>query len=94
MFGVMGSWGHQHRLVLDAFYGTVGALWFSFHGEAPETQATQGAGLAVGYEYMAFSGLFLRTDVGGSYAFGPPIKAPINRFAVALTLIGIGYKFW
>jgi len=43
---------------------------------------------------MAFSGFFVRADVGGSYAFGPPIVAPKNRFAIALTLLGIGYKFW
>jgi hypothetical protein len=94
VLGAMGSWGHQHRIMFDAFYGTVNAYWFSFHGEAPETRAVPGAGLAVGYEYMAFSGFFVRTDVGGTYAFGPPITAAKNRFGLALTLIGVGYKFW
>jgi hypothetical protein len=94
VLGAMGSWGHQHRIMLDAFYGTVKAFWLAFHGEAPETHAVSGAGLAVGYEYMAFSGFFVRTDVGGSYAFGPPITAPKNRFGIALTLVGVGYKFW
>lgn len=94
VFGAMGSWGHNHRIMLDAFYGTVGAYSLSFHGEAPDTKATWGVGLAVGYEYMAFSGFFARIDAGGTYAFGPPIKAPVHRFGLALTLIGVGYKFW
>lgn len=94
VLGAMGSWGHKHRIVLDGFCGTVNAYWFSFHGEAPETHAASGAGLAVGYEYMAFSGFFVRTDVGGTYALGPPIIAPKHRFGLALTLIGVGYKFW
>ena len=92
--GVIGSWGHQHRVLADVFLGTVGWYWFSFHGEEAHTHAAIGSGLAVGYEFMAFSGFFVRTDIGLTYAFGPPVTALKNRFAPALTLIGIGYKFW
>ena len=94
MFGAMGSWGRKHRLVLDAFYGTVTAYSISVHGEPAITQAFTGVGLAAGYEYMAFGGFFLRGSAGGAYAFGPPIKAPLHRFHVMFTPLGIGYKFW
>src|SRR6185295_5831769 len=93
VFGVMAAWGRRHRFMVDAFYGTVGTSYFSFHGEMPDTDRVWGAGLAIGYEYMARSGFFVRTDAGASYALGPPIWAPKDRFSIALTLIGVGYKF-
>jgi hypothetical protein len=90
-FGVMGSFGRQHRLVVDAFYGTVGSSWYSLHGEPRHELVTWGVGLAVGYEQMLRSGLFWRVEGGASYAFGPPIFPPEDRFGPALSL-GVGYK--
>lgn len=90
-FGVMGSFGQQHRLVVDAFYGTVGSSWYSLHGEPRHELVTWGVGLAVGYEQMIRSGFFWRVEGGATYAFGPPIFPPKDRFGPALSL-GVGYK--
>jgi hypothetical protein len=90
-FGVMGSFGHQHRFVVDAFYGTVGSTWYSLHGEPRHELVTWGVGLAVGYEQMIRSGFFWRVEGGATYAFGPPIFPPQDRFGPALSL-GVGYK--
>jgi hypothetical protein len=94
MLGAMGSWGQKHRLLVDLFYGTVTAYGFQLHGEPSVTKTFTGTGLAVGYEYMAFCGFFVRGSIGGAYAFGPPIKAPLHRIQWMLTPLGIGYKFW
>jgi hypothetical protein len=93
-FGAMGSWGHRHRIIADVFYATVGATSLSFHGEKPDTKPRWGTGAAIGYEYMANSGFFARCDAGVTYAFGPPIYPAKDRFGIALTLIGVGYKLW
>jgi hypothetical protein len=90
-FGVMGSFGQQHRLVIDAFYGTVGSSWYSLHGEPRHELVTWGVGLAVGYEQMTRGGLFWRVEGGATYAFGPPVFPPKDRFGPALSL-GVGYK--
>ena len=94
VFGALGSWGKRHRVVVDAFYGPVVAYSLSMHGEPAVTKAYSGTGLALGYEYMAHSGFFVRGGIGGAYAFGPPIIAPGKLFHVALTLVGVGFKFW
>jgi hypothetical protein len=91
-FGVMGTWGRQHRLLLDAFYGTVGSSWFSLHGEERHYEVTWGVCFQIGYEYMTPSGLFARTAAGVTYGFGPPISPPEERFGPALTVLGVGYK--
>jgi hypothetical protein len=94
IFGALGSWGNKHRLTIDAFYGTVTATSISIHGETAVTKGYSGPGLAVGYEYMAFSGFFVRGDIGGAYALGPPILAPEHRLYWTLTIVGLGFKFW
>jgi hypothetical protein len=92
--GLLGSWGRKHRLLVDSFYGVVGTTSLTLHGEPPDLHDEWGVGLAVGYEYMAHSGFFLRGDVGADYLMTAPIFAPKNRIGLALTLIGLGYKFW
>lgn len=91
--GVMGSWGHKHRVVLNAAYGTVGAFAIRLHGQSLPATSFEGIGLGVGYEYMAFNGFVFRSDIGLAYAFLPPLlqSSPV---AVTLTLIGVGYKLW
>jgi hypothetical protein len=90
-FGVMGSWGCKHRIVVDAFYATVVSTWYSLHGEARHYSVVWGTGLAVGYEYMAFGGMFVRATAGASFAFGPPIFPWEDRIGPAASL-GLGYK--
>ena len=90
-FGAMGSFGQQHRLVVDAFYGTVGSSWYSLHGEPRHELVTWGVGLAAGFEQMTRGGLFWRVEGGATFAFGPPIFPPKDRVGPALSL-GVGYK--
>jgi len=91
--GVMGSWGHKHRLVLNASYGTVGVSAFWLHGQLSDAVSIEGIGLAVGYEYMAFSGFFYRADIGAAYALLPPLLRSQVPVILTLTPVGIGYKF-
>lgn len=91
--GVMGSWGHKHRVVLNASYGTVGAAAFWLHGQLSDAISIKGIGLAVGYEYMAFSGFFYRADIGSAYAFLPPLLRNQSPVILTLTPVGLGYKF-
>lgn len=62
MFGLLGSWGRKHRLLVDMFAGTVTARTISAHGESGVTQGYWGMGIAAGYEYMTFDGFFVRGD--------------------------------
>jgi hypothetical protein len=48
----------------------------------------------VGYEYAAPSGLLVRTNIGLQYVVTAPILAPEERFLLAGTFIGLGYKLW
>jgi hypothetical protein len=92
-FGLLGSWGNKHRIIADAFVATLGVSWFSLHGEPSHTDTVWGSGLALGYEYMAFDGFFVRSSLGVSYAFGPSFRVH-DRVEPALTLVGVGYKLW
>jgi hypothetical protein len=92
--GVMGSWGRTHRLVVDAFYGTIGYRALSLHGEPFTPFTLWGPGFALGYEYMAPNGLFFRTSLGLGYAVTTPIASTMDRFELLTTLVGIGYKLW
>ena len=92
-FGVMGTWGREHRLLIDAFYGTVGSSWYSLHGEPRHESVDWGIGLSAGYEQLMQNGFFWRVAAGARYAFGPPIFPAKARIGPALSL-GIGYKFF
>jgi len=92
--GLMASWGHRHRLTVEGYYGTAGTTSLSLHGEAPDTERECGPGAAVGYEYAASNGFFLRTSFGLQYVVTAPILAPSDRLVFGGTLIGIGYKLW
>lgn len=93
-FGALGSWGHKHRFVLNLFYSPIGYTYVSLHGEKPDLRLEWGPGLTAGYEYVAFSGFYMRFDAGIQYMVTAPIFAPKDRFAPAVTLIGLGYKLW
>jgi len=92
--GVMGSWGHKHRLFVDLGYGPLGAYRFSFHGEKLMQHAVSGPYAALGYEYLSLAGFVLRTELGAGYLLGAPLIRAQERTSLALTLIGLGYKFW
>lgn len=91
--GMMGSWGHKHRVVLNASYGSVGVAAFWLHGQLSDAVSIEGIGLAVGYEYMAFSGFFYRADIGSAYAFLPPLLRNRSPIILTLTPVGLGFKF-
>ena len=92
--GVMGSWGHKHRLFVDLGYGPLGSYSFSFHGEEPLEQAVSGPFAALGYEYLSFAGFVFRSELGLGYMMGIPLIRSEERTALTLTLFGLGYKFW
>lgn len=92
--GMLGSWGHLHRLVVDLAYAPLGRYSVSFHGEAWHSFAVAGPVLSLGYEYMNFDGLCLRMGVGLGYVLGHPLMAADQRLTKEMTLIGLGYKFW
>lgn len=95
LVGAMGSWGHKHRLLVDLFGGTVTAWSIQLHGVPLDAAPVDGAGVAMGYEYMAFSGFFLRSGLGVAYMLLPPLTpADESPLILTLTLIGLGYKAW
>jgi hypothetical protein len=93
-FGVMMLCGHKHRALLDLSFGTIGVQSFAPFGTELASHPAWGPSLAAGYEYMAFGGFFFRASIGASYLVGMPLYAIRDRFAVALTPIGIGFKIW
>ena len=92
--GAAASWGRNHRLTVDLFYAPTSHTSLSLHGEPPDRRLEWGPGFAIGYEYAAFSGFFLRTNIGVAYTVTLPIAAPADRFSLAGTLIALGYKLW
>ena len=92
--GVLGSWGHKHRVFVDLAYVPLNRYHFSFHGEEPHRFVVSGPALSIGYEYMSFRGFHLRTGIGVGYLLGHPLIPADQRPALALTLIGMGYKLW
>ena len=92
--GVLGSWGHKHRLFVDLAYVPLAQYSFSFHGEQMHQFAVSGPALSVGYEYMSFAGFCLRTGIGAGYLLGHSLIPDEQRLVPTLTLIGLGYKFW
>lgn len=92
--GVLGSWGHRHRLVVDLAYVPLTWYRFSFHGEAAHQFAVSGPALSIGYEYMGFGGFCMRSGIGAGYLLGRPLIPDDQRLTLALTLFGLGYKFW
>ena len=92
--GVMGSWGHKHRLFVDLGYGPVAQWRYSFHGETPTGHAISGPFASLGYEYMSFAGISLRSELGAGYMLGAPLVRAQDRAVLVLTLLGLGCKFW
>jgi hypothetical protein len=93
-FGLMGSWGHKHRVLLDLSFGTIGKQWLRLHGEFVGSRVALAPGLGVGYEYMTFEGFFLRVAVGIAYTINIPIYAASDRLNFTITPIGLGLKVW
>lgn len=58
--GLMGSRGHKHRLVLDLMFSPAGTQVLRLHGLRVDSHIIYGFGLAIGYEYMTFSGVTFR----------------------------------
>ena len=91
VFGIAGALGHKHRLMLRLSYGMLGfSGGFTSSGFADHSY--YGPNLALGYEYMAFGGFHLRSDVGLGYVLAPSPPAGSGPWVLTLTVIGIGYK--
>lgn len=94
MFGVMGSWGHKHRALVDLSLGTISKHWLRLHGEFVGSRVAVAPGLAIGYEYMTYEGFFFRASVGFAYTLNIPILSSSERFGFTLTPVGLGLKVW
>jgi hypothetical protein len=94
LFGVLGSWGHQHRLFLELNGGTFGGVSLQLHGTNIASRALWGAAAELGYEHMLSTGLFIRFAAGLAYLFEPAIEPVSDRLGLALTLLHVGYKLW
>jgi hypothetical protein len=86
--GLMATFGRRHRLVLDALGGPMAADG----GTDQPTDLYYGVCVLVGWEWMASSGLTLRSSIGPSYR--PEFKPSPDRFFFALNILSIDYKFW
>ena len=93
-FGALGSWGHHHRVFLEARTGTLGGMTLYLHGRAVASRAVWGVGSEVGYEYMAASGYFLRFGVGITLLVDAAIEPLSERIGPSLTLLHVGCKLW
>jgi hypothetical protein len=62
--GIVGSWGHKHRALIDVAFGVVAFTGVRRDDAEWSYEAQLGPSLAVGYEYMSLQGLFLRWEVG------------------------------
>jgi hypothetical protein len=85
--GLMGSFGRNHRLVLDLLAGPMAASG----GTGVKTKLYYGIATLLGYEYMAKFGLALRTTIGVAYR---PTLAVSERFYLAINVLSVDYKFW
>jgi hypothetical protein len=85
--GAMGSFGHRHRLVLDLVAGPMAATG----GSEVATHLYYGVAALLGYEWMAASGLALRSTIGVAYR---PTLAASERIYLAINVISINYKLW
>lgn len=90
-FGAVVSWGDKHRILLDADYGAIAFLAEEYL-DTYRSKVFHGPALQVGYEYMTYSGFFLRVELGVSYIVDPVRWASVNRFNPAGTFIGLGFK--
>jgi hypothetical protein len=93
-FGALGSWGHHHRVFLEARTGTLGGVSLRLHGLAVASRAVWGIGSELGYEYMAESGFFVRFAVGVALLLDVSIEPLSERVGPSLTLLHVGYKAW
>ena len=94
MFGLIGSWGHKHRVLLDLSFGSIGKHWLRLHGEFVGSRVAVAPGVAIGYEYMTYEGFFLRALIGVAYTLNIPIYSASDRFNFTITPIGLGLKVW
>jgi hypothetical protein len=92
--GLLGSWGQKHRAVVNVAYGSIAGAYTSANGQTRELRNAWGPSLAVGYEYMAFSGFFLRADFGAGVIVAAPSWSRTGDVGPVGTFIGLGWKLW
>ncbi|HKP62699.1 MAG TPA: hypothetical protein VJV78_38450 [Polyangiales bacterium] len=93
-FGLMGSWGPQHRVFLEALVGTLEWLTISLHGRPVADSMNWGGQLLAGYEFMSLIGVYVRTGLGAMYVWEPTLRPPNSRWDVAVKLVDVGFKLW
>jgi hypothetical protein len=93
-FGAIGSYGHRHRLFVEASGGTLWCYTLELHGVPVASRALWGVAMQVGYEYARPTGFFARFGVGVVLLVEPPIESLDRRIGPMLTLLNAGYKLW
>ncbi len=92
--GVVGTFGREHRLVVDLHGGTFATRTLALYGVRLDEAPVYGVGLGVGWEWLTASGFFLRASVGPAYTFLPPIYQASEGWSVTVNPVEIGVKLW
>ncbi len=92
--GVMGAWGRAHRIVLDmsAGVGAAQTRTSPLTGNVIDVRTRYGVSVALGYEYVADGGFWVRPTAGVTYLVDDP-GANNSRWLPALN-VTLGYKIW
>jgi hypothetical protein len=92
--GCMGQYGRTHRLVADLSFGLARMEYRTFLlTREREKNSLYGATFALGYEFMAGEGFFVRTMVGATVLVEEPEFLDYDRVGLTSHL-GLGYKFF
>ena len=96
--GVIGSWGERHRALVNLAFGTVATSYDLRDDDEVAIKNDWGPSLSLGYEYMASSGFFVRSDLGVGIIVTDPYPSetsvPRDRASLVATLVGVGWKLW
>jgi len=92
--GLGGSFGRRNRLVVDVQLASVGTQELTLHGELLDTKQVYGVGLLVGWEWLSWSGFFVRANAGPAFAFLPPLYQRSEGWTIQGNLLSMGVKAW
>lgn len=93
VFGLTGTWGNRNRIFIEAEVGTVGLVQLRLHDTALDSRLLWGCKAILGYEFMGYSGFFVRFGLGASWLWEPALFSFEDRIGLAATG-HIGHKLW
>lgn len=92
--GVTASFGRRHRLLLDVYTSALGAQSLALHTRVEDVRILYGVGVSVGWEWIARSGVYVRSSIGPSFMFLPRIHRELGELGFSLQVLAVGYKIW